>query len=192
MAGVTWGVRKSAKTGRALGFTGTIKGTVPNLAKLGPEAAVKALPEVVIAVKEQAIREAPKKRGASSKKSIVSRIGGKVRQPGVEGVVWSNAPHSHLIEFGTAPHSLATGSGKSKSLRKSKVQKIFGNGNILRRLNSDVMQHPGSRANPFMERAIPNAAGKIERILQAAGDEAIKNNIVDAGKFLSGLKAVIT
>jgi HK97 gp10 family phage protein len=188
MAGVTWGVRKSAKTGRTLGFTGTIRGSVPNLAKLGPEAALKALPEVVIAVKEQAIREAPKKRGASSKKSIVSRIGGKVRQPGIEGVVWSNAPHSHLIEFGTAPHSLATGSGKSKSRRKSKVLKIFGSGDILRA----SAQHPGSRANPFMERAIPNADAKIERILQAAGDEAIKNNIVDAGKFINGLKAVIT
>jgi hypothetical protein len=191
MAGVTWGVRKSTKTGRTLGFTGTIKGTVPNLAKLGPEAALKALPDVVIAVKEQAIREAPKKRGASSKKSIVSRIGGKVRQPGVEGVVWSNAPHSHLIELGTAPHSLATGSGKSKSRRKSKVQKIFGGGDILRRLNPNVMQHPGSRANPFMERAIPNADSRIERILQAAGDETLQRNIVDAGQFINGLKAIL-
>jgi len=182
---------RSAKTGKLTGgVTFRVRGTVPNLAKLGPEAAVKALPDVVIAVKEQAIREAPKKRGASSKKSIVSRIGGKVRQPGVEGVVWSNAPHSHLIEFGTQPHSLATGSGKSKSRRKSKVQKIFGGGDILRRLNPNVMQHPGSRANPFMERAIPNADARIERILQAAGDETMKNNIISAKKLFATLGAI--
>jgi len=187
MAGVTWGTRTS-KRGRVIGFTGTLRGTVPNLGKLAPEAALKALPEIVIAVKEQAIREAPKKRGASSRKSLVSRIGGKVRKPGIEGVVWSNAPHSHLIELGTDPHSLATGSGKSRSRRKSKVLKIFGGGDILRA----SAWHPGSKKNPFMERAIPNADSRIERILQAAGDEAMKNNMVDAGKLFAGVKAIIT
>lgn len=175
---------RSAKTGRVKGQVFEVRGTIPDLANVGKDAAILALPAIVTAVKEQAKEEAPKKRGLSSKKSIVSRIGGKVRKPGIEGVVWSNAPHSHLIELGTKAHSLAGIKGK----KKGKVMRIFGSGDILRR----SAQHPGSRANPYMERAIPNANRQIEQILQKAGDKVLQDSIKDASKFFGDLKAAIT
>ena len=46
-----------------------MRGTVPVLGQVGQDVAVKALPEIVTVVKEQAKRDAPKKRGLSSKKS---------------------------------------------------------------------------------------------------------------------------
>lgn len=54
------------------------------------------------------------------------------------GTVTSNAPHSHLIEFGTKPHKIAV-----------KRKKVLSDGSIL---GKEVM-HPGSKARPFLQPA---------------------------------------
>lgn len=54
------------------------------------------------------------------------------------GTVTSNAPHSHLIEFGTKPHKIAV-----------KGKKVLSDGSIL---GKEVM-HPGSKARPFLQPA---------------------------------------
>ncbi len=56
------------------------------------------------------------------------------------GTVKETAPHGHLVEFGTKPHSLDKGA-------KRKVMVINGNpvsGNVM---------HPGAKKNPFMQPA---------------------------------------
>lgn len=58
----------------------------------------------------------------------------------ITGYVKETAPHAHLIEFGTKPHSLDKGT-------KRKVMVINGNP-----ISGNVM-HPGSKAKPFMQPA---------------------------------------
>lgn len=54
--------------------------------------------------------------------------------------VISNAPHSHLVEYGTAPHILH---------KKNKALQLMDSTGIRRYVSRDI-QHPGSIKKPFM------------------------------------------
>jgi hypothetical protein len=140
-----------------------ITGNVPAFAGVPMRIKKQALPEIV---KEVAVRHiqagAPKGRGLSSPKSIASRIKGTITVPFDEGVVKAGAPHSHLLEFGVRPHSLA-----GKRRKKGHVMKIYGDSEFLRR---DAW-HPGISARPFMQQGLDAAQDDIEGVLQR---EALK------------------
>ena len=149
-----------------------IYGDYPELMGVPEEIKREAMPQVVKHVAEIARAEAPKRAGLSSSKSIVSRIKGSVEKAGLVGRVRAGAPHSHLIEFGTRPHSLASGSGKSKKKPGSRL-KIFGDPSIIRM----SAMHPGSAANPFMQRADDKAPPVVERVLMEIGAAALDHSI---------------
>ena len=56
------------------------------------------------------------------------------------GKVASKAPHSHLVEFGTRPHSLDKGARRKKMVVND--QPVSGK-----------IMHPGTKAKPFMQPA---------------------------------------
>lgn len=93
-------------------------------------------------IAKAARKEAPVKSGRL-KKSIVRlvRRGGRVVAIGPE---YREAPHDHLVHDGTQPHSLG------------KIYRTVGkiNGKRARIAQRKGIQHPGSRPNPYMVRAM--------------------------------------
>lgn len=167
-----------AKRGRGT-FVIKIKGKFPNLAKVPQEILVAAMPRVVEKVTAQAKENAPKGRGMGSSKSIVRRITGKVVKQGERGIVNARAPHSIWFERGVEPHSLAPGAGKKRWNKKRnphKILKINGDPGIIRR----GAWHPGFAARPFMEPAIEQSQSGVNRILQAEGDRAFEQAVINA------------
>jgi hypothetical protein len=151
-----------------------ITGKVPQLEGLPKDIQWAAMPEIVKAAAEHTRDVAPKRRGLSSPKSIASRITGFVRTKWDVGVVAARAPHSHLMELGVKAHPLAT---KKKS--KSKVMRIYGDENILRR----GAQHPGLAARPFMQKGVDAAGNDIDKILGDEAEKAFVKSLVDAAQF---------
>jgi len=145
-----------------------IYGDYPEL--LGVPDAIKrlALPGILKEGKAIAQAEAPTLRGLSSSKSIASRITTGMEKDFAVGHIRARAPHSHLIEFGTRAHSLASGSGKSKKA-KGKAMLIKGDPNIIRR----GAWHPGSKANPFMHRTEEQLPPVVDKELLRAGNQAL-------------------
>lgn len=68
------------------------------------------------------------------------------------GIVWSKAPHSHLVEFGTKAHALTKGTTNSaKRARSGKKQFLMViNGNPV---SGTHVMHPGSKPKPFLQPA---------------------------------------
>lgn len=160
-----------------------IDGDYPDLMAVPKEIRRKALPRIVKAGQALARQKAPKRRGLSSGKSLVSRIRGFVEKAtGEVGHIKSFAPHSHLIEFGTAAHSLRGGSGKSKR-KRGRVMLVYGDPGIIRAGG----QHRGSAANPFMERTEEALPLIVDKELLAVGEAALANCIRDARSVFGGL-----
>lgn len=135
------------------------------------------LEDVLDAVAEQAVKDAPKDRGESSSKSIVSRIKWQVEKTGEWGKVQARAPHSHLLEWGVDAHPLHLRKTKSGGLiRKrggSKVLKIYGTGAILRA----GAYHRGAGKQPFMEPAPDKAHSDIEQIMEGSGESFVSGKV---------------
>lgn len=145
-----------------------IYGDYPELMGVPEEIRRAAMPRIVKRGKEIAQEEAPKLRGQSSRKSIVSRItAGTERQEAI-GHIRARAPHSHLIEFGTQPHSLASGTGKSRKTRGRNMM-IYGTPDIIRR----GAFHPGSAENPFMRRTEEKLPPVVDEELVREGVKAL-------------------
>lgn len=159
-----------------------IRGKFPNLRNVPTEVLRKCMPRIVQRVTEQAQTEAPKWRGMTSPKSIVRRITGRVVSKGERGIVKAGAPHSHLMEYGVQPHSLAPGSGKRRKRRGFRAMLIYGDLEIMRR----GAWHPGIKPNPFMERAVPNSQSDVNRILQQEGDRAFEEAVLTAVEDVAG------
>lgn len=138
-----------------------------------------ALPEIVQKVAVRHIQDAaPKRRGLSSPKSIASRIKGTVTVQWEQGIVKAGAPHSHLLEFGVRPHSLA-----GKKRKRGHAMKIMGDPNIIRR----GAWHPGISARPFMQKGLDAAQDDIEDVLQREALKAFSSDLVSMEKILGNL-----
>jgi hypothetical protein len=74
------------------------------------------------------------------------------------------APHAHLVHFGTKPHAIVPGQGKSKKM------KIAGRAFAwLSRVGDQVRTkvfHPGSRPNPFLADAVKAKRRSIKKLLE--------------------------
>lgn len=141
-----------------------ITGHVPAFAGIPMRIKRMALPEIVKVAVLHTQDVAPKRRGLSHPKSIASRIRGVVSVKWEQGLVKATAPHSHLLELGVRPHSLAR---KRKRKGKSGVMTIYGNSDILRR----GAWHPGVSARPFMQQGLDAAEDDIDGVLER---EALK------------------
>jgi hypothetical protein len=162
-----------------------IYGDMPDLMALPAEIRRLVMPEIVEKGAEIARKEAPKGRGSASSKSIVNRIRGLVDKsnPAV-GFVRSYAPHSHLIEFGTKGHSLKGGSGKRKRNKAGwkRAMTINGSTDILR----SNAWHPGSRANPYMQRTEEQLPGEVDQILVEGAYRAMDRTMTSVEKLIGG------
>ena len=85
----------------------------------------------------------------------------------MRGEVDSRAKYSGYVHEGTAPHIIRykkSGTGGSYS---RKLKKGFGR----------VVRHPGTKANPFMRRALKKSESKINNFFQTAINNIAKKTL---------------
>lgn len=91
-------------------------------------------------LQSQAIKEAPVNKagmGGNLRQMIRSRMNTKI-----SGEVSADASYSIFVEEGTKPHEIRA--VNKKGLANKRTGQFFGK----------VVQHPGTKANPFMQRAV--------------------------------------
>lgn len=74
------------------------------------------------------------------------------------------APHAHLVHFGTKPHAIVPGQGKSRKMRIAGRAFAW-----LSRVGDQVRTkvfHPGSRPNPFLADAVKAKRRSIKKLLE--------------------------
>jgi HK97 gp10 family phage protein len=70
-----------------------------------------------------------------------------------EAKVGAAASYAEAVEKGTKPHEIRPANGKLLEF-KIADKMIF----------TPIVHHPGTKANPFLERAVDEAAGKVESV----------------------------
>lgn len=113
----------------------------------------KAVRESVRDLHREAVREAPVNRqsgGGNLRQMIGSRASG------LSGSVEAKAKYSAYVHEGTRPHVIVP--RDAKVLANRRTGQFFGK----------KVNHPGTRANPFMLRALEKITGKIAAHVEAA------------------------
>jgi HK97 gp10 family phage protein len=123
-----------------------------------PETTVK---EIGIAVRKSGVIVT----NAAIKESPVNKQtgGGQLRQnirmilkTNTRAEVISNALYSHFVEGGTSPHTIIP--RNKKALANKRTGQFFGK----------IVHHPGTRANPFMRRALTQSQSAIDGFFREA------------------------
>jgi hypothetical protein len=70
-----------------------------------------------------------------------------------EGSIQALASYAACVEYGTAPHEIRPINGS--------VLKFMVAGKMV---FTPLVHHPGTRANPFMQRAVDEAVGKVDSV----------------------------
>jgi hypothetical protein len=70
-----------------------------------------------------------------------------------EGVVGFAASYAAAVEFGTTPHEIRPANGGVLAFEVA-GKMVF----------TPLVHHPGTRANPFMQRALDEALGKVDQV----------------------------
>ena len=111
----------------------------------------QAMQRSVLIVEAAAKREAPVRTG-NLRRTITSRV----EQGGQRGVVGTNAPYARPVHDGSRLHLI----------RPVRARALMWKGaaHPVR-----VVKHPGSKANPFFERAIASSKAGVERELSDWG-----------------------
>lgn len=107
-----------------------------------------AVGKTVLKVENEAKREAPVNRqsgGGNLRQSIRGSITGTA-----SGVVEVGANYAVPVHEGTRPHKIVA--RNKKALANKRTGQFFGR----------VVNHPGTAANPFLERAVENSQGDID------------------------------
>lgn len=99
-----------------------------------------------------------KNRTGTLRRSIQRRVESAAR-----GVIFVGEKYGQYVEFGTRPHVILPKRGKVLRM------KINGSDVFARRVN-----HPGSKAYPFMEPAYRDSAPKIVEQYAIIGEEIVK------------------
>jgi hypothetical protein len=68
-----------------------------------------------------------------------------------EGLVAANAPYAAVVEYGTTPHEIRPVNGGVLAFEVA-GKMIF----------TPLVHHPGTRANPFMKRALDETRSKVD------------------------------
>jgi HK97 gp10 family phage protein len=114
----------------------------------------KAVQKTILTIQSNAMKEAPVNKqtgGGTLQQRITSKMTSILR-----GEVISNAKYSAYVEAGTRPHPIAI--VNKKVLANRRTGQFFGK----------LVQHPGTRANPFMMRAIEKSKQKMLEFFKTA------------------------
>lgn len=121
----------------------------------------KAVQKSMLTVQSNAMKEAPVNKqggGGNLRQSIKSAMVSILR-----GEVVANAKYAAYVEGGTRPHPIAV--INKKVLANKRTGQIFGK----------LVHHPGTRANPFMARAIEKSREKIVGFFKIAMINVVKS-----------------
>ena len=133
--------------------------------KLARQAAGNALRAGARVIRDEAKLRVPVATG-DLKRSIKVRTSTPrdTRQRRVNvGVFGTEGPLAHLVEFGSAPHTIEAKPGKV--LADSKTRKVFGR----------KVSHPGTPPKPFLRPAADTKAGEALQVIgDTLGDAIIK------------------
>lgn len=113
-----------------------------------------AIQKTVKVVEAQAVKEAPVNKqtgGGNLRQNIRSQMTGAL-----SGVIMSKAPYSAAVHEGTRPHEIRYSKPGRGGLFNARTGQGFGR----------VVQHPGTRPNPFMLRAIEHTKTTVEKIFE--------------------------
>lgn len=105
-------------------------------------------------LQNQTIKEAPVNKqamGGNLRQSVRSHMNTKL-----SGEVNVNASYAVFVEGGTAPHLIRP--VKAKALANIRTGQFFGK----------LVHHPGTKANPFLQRAIRIVTPAVKRLFQQA------------------------
>ena len=134
-------------------------------AKRAPKVAVgeisKAVQKSVGTVHSAALREAPVNRqqgGGTLRQMINQRFTSKL-----SGEIESRANYSVYVHEGTRPHEIRI--RNKRVLANKRTGQIFGK----------RVMHPGTKANPFMERALKKSQGKVNGYFKKATENILKS-----------------
>ncbi len=136
--------------------------TIPNLPKL--QAALASYPAISAPIIQKAIVAAQAILAKFTNASTVPiRTGYLVQnwafEVGTLQARWyPKAEYAPYVEFGTAPHIIEA--KNARVLANAKTGEVFGR----------VVHHPGTKANPFMERIIAAAQPDIDNLFGQAMD----------------------
>lgn len=118
--------------------------------------------KTVFLLQKAAQEEAPVNKqtgGGNLRQSIEGRMTGSV-----SGVVHAKAKYAFFVHEGTRPHLIRP--VKKKALANTRTGEFFGK----------LVHHPGTKANPFMERAVRKSEGQIQRLFTDAVKTVITNS----------------
>ncbi len=160
----------------------TLKVSIPKLPQLekafknAPEVAVRELGtgirRYIMILDNAAKREAPVNKshgGGTLRQSINHTMTGLL-----SGEVAANASYAGYVEEGTKPHIIESRNKKvlATSARNAPGWPIVSKGGYA--IFGKRVQHPGTKANPFMQRAIDNTIDKLENELAGAAERTLK------------------
>jgi len=120
----------------------------------------KAIDKVITKIEGTAKREAPVNKqggGGNLRQSISSKMSGVAR-----GIVSVDADYAGYVHEGTRPHIIRI--RNKKVLANKRTNNVFGK----------VVHHPGTKANPFLQRAIDKSSSFIDKQFEGAVVNALK------------------
>ncbi len=107
------------------------------------------------------VRENAPDSGRKHKGKLRKSIRYQVLDRGNKGEVKSTAPHAHLVHDGTAAHAIEA--------RKAPLM-FKGDGGLI---HARRVQHPGSKAQPFLLDAEREMRPEVERLLKEGAEQAL-------------------
>ena len=119
-----------------------------------------AINRIITRVENEAKREAPVNKqggGGNLRQSITSKMTGRT-----SGMVEVGASYGVYVHEGTSPHIIRVRT--KRVLADKRSNSIFG----------AVVHHPGTRANPFLQRAVDNQSSFIDKEFENAVERAVK------------------
>lgn len=120
----------------------------------------KAINKSVLTIESKAKKEAPVNKqagGGNLRQSIKASMVGVTR-----GKVEVGAKYGIFVHEGTRPHIIRR--KNKKVLANQRTNQVFGT----------VAHHPGTRANPFLQKAINKSKNDITKYFQTALEKVIK------------------
>jgi len=121
----------------------------------------KATKRSIDIVHSKAFRESPVNRqsgGGTLRQMIRSKMTSRI-----SGEVSSNANYSIYVHEGTRPHEIRI--RNKRVLANKRTGEFFGK----------RVMHPGTRANPFMQRALNKSIGAINKLFRTAIDNILRS-----------------
>jgi HK97 gp10 family phage protein len=112
-----------------------------------------AIGRIILQVESDAKKEAPvgpTHTGEQTASNMVGTIHSKMTGP-LMGMVYVESPYAIFVHEGTRPHIIRA--VNKKVLANKRTGQIFGK----------IVHHPGSRANPFLQRAVDKNESFIDQ-----------------------------